>query len=461
MNLTERIVSRPALGFTLAALAMSLAFAPLTSFAQKKGAQKRSPQMRRANGPIGTSGLTPAGDGKLVFDSNQKVYWLADANLAADPQVRAEMGVAGIDPNGAMSYPTAQKWVAALNAYDNGAGYLGHKNWQLPVAPLSDNTCADTGPQGASFGPQCTGSALGNLYYVGLNQTFPNSVAPHFAATVAPFQDMKLSYYWALQNNGGVGRGGGAGGQEMFAFANGIQGGTTTKDCYYYVLPMVTGAIGAPPACPSGSTVVPYTTGPAAHKAVYDCATKYTWAADANLASSQTFGITGDTTIVYRSRKITAPLINGGAMLFQTATQWIQKMKSSQYLRSSAWQMPASSHDLEKLVADLNLASGDARLKWTGSFGPFQNLQPFFYWACQRDQSGTSQSPCTGYAPPDGSTKLQWSFNFDYGEQATSSLVQKYFVMVYYPAPTRPPHCSTPMQCCVQAGGYWNGNTCK
>ena len=110
-------------------------------------------------------------------------------------------------------------------------------------------------------------------------------------------------------------------------------------------------------------------------------------------------------------------------------------MNNNGYLGSSAWQMPASSKDFETLFQDLNLTSGDARLIQTGSFGPFQNLQPFFYWGCERDQSGTSQSPCTGYAPPDGSTQLQWTFDFDYGFQSTSSLIQKYFVMVYYPAP--------------------------
>jgi uncharacterized protein (TIGR03437 family) len=65
----------------------------------------------------------------------------------------------------------------------------------------------------------------------------------------------------------------------------------------------------------------------------------------------------------------------------------------------------------------------------TGTVGPFQNLQPFYYWGCQRVQSGNSQSPCTGYAPGD----LQWTFNLDAGFQPTSSLVQHFFVMVYYP----------------------------
>ena len=115
------------------------------------------------------------------------------------------------------------------------------------MAPLKDTTCPDTGSQGGAFGPDCSGSALGNLYYLGLGQTFPNSIAPQFGVPIGPMQNLKLSYYWALQNNGG------------------------------------------------SSVVVPYTSGPAAGKAVYDCKTGYTWPANANLAASNSFGLTGNT----------------------------------------------------------------------------------------------------------------------------------------------------------------------
>jgi uncharacterized protein (TIGR03437 family) len=248
-------------------------------------------------------------------------------------------------------------------------------------------------------------------------------------------RNLKASYYWAAQNNGGT-SGTNNGGQETFSFANGIQGGTTINDTYYYVLPMVAGLIGTPPSCsPSGAAVVPYSSGPAAGNAVYDCNTGYTWAADANLAASDPFDITGNLTITYNnSRTITVPKIGNGAMLFQTATQWIQSMNNSQYLGSSGWAIPATSKVLQDLFTDLNLTNGDTRLMRTGTLGPFQNLQPSFYWACGREQSGSSESACTGYAPADGSSQLQWSYDFDYGFQSTSSLVQRYFVMVYYPA---------------------------
>jgi len=386
--------------------------------------------------PLSILGSTPVAQATIVYDPNQSVCWLANANLAANPAMQSSLGVTGIKPNGSMDYGTALRWVAAMNAFNNGAGYLGHNNWQLPVAALVDKTCADVGTHGGSFGPQCSGSALGNLYSVGLKQTYPASVAAGLSGSVAPVHNLKASYYWAMQNNGGTSGGIDNGGQEMFSFANGIQGGTTINDTYYYTLPVVTGAIGMTPSCTTGgAVVVPYTSGPASGNAVYDCSTGYTWPADANLAASNAFGISGNLTITYNNgRMINAPKISGGAMLYQTATQWVQAMNAAQYLGSSAWQIPATSKTLEDLFNDLNLANGDTRLLWTGTLGPFENLQPFFYWVCERDQSGNSQSPCNGYAPANGSSQLQWSYDFDSGFQSTSSLIQKYFVMVYYPA---------------------------
>ena len=380
--------------------------------------------------------------GAVVYDANQGVCWLADANLAGDPKIVARMGVTGINPNGSMDYQTALNWVAALNAFNNGVGFRGRNNWQLPVTPLADPTCGDTGPNSASFGPLCTGSAMGNLYYMGLHQTFPNSVAAGFAATIGPIHNIKLSYYWALQNNGSN-----TGGQETFSFANGQHGGTTTKDSFYYVLPMVAAALSGAPSCSTGSpSVLAYTQGLFAGKAVFDCKTGITWLADANLAASNNFGIQGGINLTYGSRTITVPAIEGGAMLFETATQWIQALNSnpSYNLGSLAWNMPPTYDELQQLFADLNLTPGDTRLLQRGAAGPFQNLQPFFYWACERNPSGNSQSACNGSTAPE---TLQFTFDFDYGFETTSALDQKYFVMVYYPAPA--PVCTTPSACCV------------
>jgi hypothetical protein len=78
------------------------------------------------------TGLMPADFGTIVYDSNQGVCWLADANLTGNPVIRTQLGVGGITPDGLMDYPTALKLVDALNHYDNGRGFLGRNTWQLP-----------------------------------------------------------------------------------------------------------------------------------------------------------------------------------------------------------------------------------------------------------------------------------------------------------------------------------------
>jgi hypothetical protein len=386
--------------------------------------------------------------GKIVYDANQGVCWAADANLAGRPAMRAALAVSGVNPNGTMDFQTAQNWVAALNA----TGYLGHSDWQIPVTPLNDSTCDSTGTNGGSFSAGCTGSTMGNLYSLSLNLNYPASVAPGFGVPASQyFQDLKLSYYWTQAP--------GSGGQEVYAFTNQVKGGVTTTFPYYYVLPMVPGPIGGAPHCPSASGVLPYTTGPAAGKAVLDCATNYTWPSDANLAALEKFGIAGDVVIVSdQGVTLQVPAIDHGAMLYNTATEWIAAMQTTGYAGSHAWELPPDHTYLQQFASDLGLMQGDFRLQFTGNAGAFQNLQPFYYWGCQ-EQRGVTESPCSAYAPAD-SQQMQWTFNFDDGFQGTAATSQEFFLMVYFPAPP-PPACSNPMACGIQAGGYWSDGQCQ
>ena len=425
----------------------------------------------QANAPIATQGLTAlnVNGGQVVFDINNQVYWLADANFAASSEgqkIQGEMGVSGINPNGTMDYKTAQAWVTALNQVKwNGCiGYLCHTDWQLPVTPLTDTTCGVlSGPNGGSFGPLCTGTALGNLYSIGLNRNYPNSVVPGFTNTIGPIHNLQLSLYWASGTN--------SGGEITYSFATDHGGANTTKYNYFYVLPVVPGAIATPPSCPSGSTaLLPYTSGPAARKALYECGKGYTWPVNATLARKRKFGDTGTTTLsAYGGRELTVPLINSsGAMLFGNGTEppWIDDMNQHDhgmgFAGSNQWILPTI-NDLERLFQDLQLQPGDARFVSEASAGPFQHLQPFFYWACERDQSGNSQSPCNGMdapTPPGQKTPMEWSFNFDIGFQGTDLQTKQFYVLVYYPAPA-PIHCSNPIECCVEAGGYWRNGHCE
>ncbi len=374
--------------------------------------------------------LIPSGDGQTVYDTVLKVRWLADANLAGNPQMRETLAAGlNVNPDGSMDYPTALRWVQALNEKN----YLGHSNWQLPVTPARDKTCSSFNVD--SFGAACTGSALGNLYIIGLGKTSPDSVVPDFSAAIGPFQNVQPSMYWTQDTN--------SGGVVTFSFLTNIQAANTTKYNFMHVLATIPGVIGG--QAPAGSGVVPYTNGSAKGKAVYDATVPggRTWVLDANLARLNHFGIKGTTTISSKVNKqaLTVPLIDqDGAMLFETANDWIAAMSKSNYAGASTWASPHYAN-LHTLFTDLKLSAHDTRLVHQGSVGPFQNLQPFFYWACQRERKGTSQSPCdpTLNPPPNPrGSPMAWSFNFDNGFQGTSLASKPFYVMVYYPAPGSP-----------------------
>ena len=370
-------------------------------------------------------------DGRIVYDAGQGLCWLADANLAGDPAMRKKLGVAGINPNGSMDWPTALDWVDALNALDGGWGYLGHNNWQLPVTPKDDDTCS--AKNDGSFGPTCTGSALGDLYSRVLNRAYPDSVVPDFVNEVGPFRNLVPALYWTSDSGGG-------GGENTFSFATGLHGANTTRFNYLHVLPMIRGAIGTPPG---GTGVRRYTNGDAAGKAVFDTQTGVSWLLDANLAARNTFGLTGTTSVqTDHGTALTVPLIDvDGAMLFDTAHGrhgWIDAMNDNGYAGTSAWQLP-SGDDLDTLFHDLGLQPGSVRFESRTPVARFRNFQPFFYWACERDATGTTQSPCNPRLhPPDnpvGGAPMRWSFDFDDGFQGTDKTTKQFYVEVYYPAP--------------------------
>ena len=383
--------------------------------------------------PLTTYGLTPVGSGQIVYDSNQGVCWLADANLAGNPLVQQALGVTGINPDGTMDYQTALNWVSAMNSYNSPHGYLGQHNWQLPSNPLDDATCSSL--NNGNFGVSCTGNGLGNLYSVGLASTYPDGVISNFTDTIPPFDNLQPGLYWTAT----PATNGHHAGQTTFSFNTGLNGANTTKYNYFYVLAMVHGAIGTPP---TGTGVLPYTTGPAAGLAVYDTATGFSWTLNANLAAADTFGVTGNTTIYPKKncdvsqvncRTYIVPKIDSdGTMLYSESASWLAGMNAPPYAGSTKpWKMP-SLHEIKTLYQDLGLQPGTPALTAHGSVGPFLHLQPGFYWQCERDPGLTSQSPCdlSLYPVPN----YMYSFNFENGFENTDKLNKQFYVMVYYPA---------------------------
>lgn len=395
----------------------------------------------------GTHGLTSVDGGVLIYDANQKLCWLGDANLAGDPDARAHVKLAPtnrdgskpvINPDGTMDYQTALNWVSALNNYNSGEGWLNHHNWQLPTVPAVDKTC--TSVNNDDFGVLCTGDAMGNLYNVGLARTYPNSVAPRFSTLVWPFLNLQPGLYWTADMNGG--------GEVTFSFNTGDQGGNTTKYNYFHVLPMTKALLGP---VPPGTGVVPYLSGPAAGKAVYDKNTGNSWTLNANLPAENNFGVSQKTTITSKvdGSKLTVPLVDADGAVYFSAVDptaksgWIASMNDSDYAGTQSWHLP-SLDELSHLYTDLHMQVGDPRLEWPSFVGPFWHLQPGFYWGCVRAASNLgSNGPCdlrkNAPTSPGKANPMEWSFNFDDGFTGTDSDDKAFYVMVYFPAPTATP----------------------
>jgi hypothetical protein len=74
---------------------------------------------------VAEASLVTSEDGETVYDTVNDVTWLANANLA---QTKS-FGIGGINPDGSMSWTTAQEWIAAMNA----ANYLLMSRYQPAV----------------------------------------------------------------------------------------------------------------------------------------------------------------------------------------------------------------------------------------------------------------------------------------------------------------------------------------
>jgi len=378
-----------------------------------------------------SAALVAAADGQTVYDPNLNVTWLADANLAGTQT----FGVSNINENGSMDYATAVRWVAAMNALDDGAGYLGHKNWQLPTAPAQGSSCARTGRHGESFGFHCSGGALGSLYYRSLGLREPDTAVRIPTNTVGPFNDFQPYLYWSGSPPADPKQG-----FVSFSFNTGFQGANVTLN-YLYVLPVIKGKLpGTPPATDKGLEVNPD------GQTVYDPVAQVTWLADANLAAKQTFGVAG---------------INpDGSMEHSVAVQWIAAMNKADqgrgYLSQTNWQMPetvspdptcsigmngTTGYDCmgspmgELFYKQLGLLRGESVAAAPDvKVGPFHDIQPYLYWACEAE---TAITACLAAGPADG---FEWNFSFGNGFEGTNLLANDLYVMVYYPgSPTKTP----------------------
>ena len=127
--------------------------------------------------------LIAADGGMTVYDADANLYWLANANTAK---------TSGYDTDGYMTWAGAQSWITSLNT----ASYLGYSDWRLPTTLQPDATC-DSQSGGISFGYNCTGSEMGNLFYNELGGAAGSSILTTHNADLALFNNVQSFSYWS------------------------------------------------------------------------------------------------------------------------------------------------------------------------------------------------------------------------------------------------------------------------
>ena len=377
--------------------------------------------------------LTLTNGGQTVYDSGQKITWLADGDLAA----KEKFNLANINRDGSMDYATAQKWVGGLNTYHNGAGYLGHHTWTLPTTPASDSTCSSRKKN--TFGFNCSHSALGSLFYRALALHEPNTAVPIPHNTAGSFTNFQPYLYWSETKAAGHPEN--VNGYMSFSFNTGYQGSNVSPNSLY-VLPMIRGKLPKPVA-----------------GTVYDANAGVTWLANANLAASQTFLLNAF-----------GAVNRDGSMNHDTALQFVARMNAAHYLNQTKWQLPPTATSDSGCSVKQTFGFGCTSspmgalyyktLKKTKgtpvvaapnvAVGPFHNVQPYLYWSCEGDTIRSCKgSPAPGFA---------WSFSFGDGFEGTDVVINDLYVTAYYPdepvqgaapAPRRvaPPKCPPGARC--------------
>ena len=371
--------------------------------------------------------LVLSADGLTAYDSVNNITWLTDANLAASSRLGLPVCSGSssrlqtcVNASGSMNYQSAAAWVAAMNT----ANYLGHNNWQLPTTPLTDSHCGRTGPNGSSFGFGCTAGALASLYNA-LGLKSPSTAVPIPNNTAGPFTNLQPYLYWSGSNGASA-----SDGNATFSFATGWQGANTLPN-FLYLLPMISGKIpGTPPATGTGLQVNP------GGQTVYDPMTNVTWAANANLAATNTFGLPICTTP-------TSPALcvaQDGAMTWNSAIQFLANMNSSAYLGQTKWSAPAidtscpgfncdgDKNPMGNLFYDqLGLTQGMSAVATPNiSVGPFHNLQPYLYWSCV---ASAIQNVCETAGP---AANFEESYSFGSGFEGTDLLANDLYVTAYF-----------------------------
>ncbi len=256
-----------------------------------------------------------------VDDAALGVTWLADGDLAASDT----FNVPGISCDGSMGYPTALKWVHAMDRAD----YDGHSDWTLPITPTPyvDSGCSGKNlAGGGNFGIDCTESPLASLYN-SFDLHAPDTAVAIPGATTGPFQDFQPYMYWT--NVESPNQRGSKTCCESFSFNTG-RASSNTDLFSMYVLPIIPKSVFGVSTV-AGSNLYPADEGQAVYQVVPGTR-GITWLADADLAQTETFDVNGS-------------FGSDGSMAHTTAVSWIAAMNedlngNDGWLQQTHWTFP-------------------------------------------------------------------------------------------------------------------------
>lgn len=122
--------------------------------------------------------------GQAVYDTDLKITWMADANLAATNT----FGMTSVPSY--MTWYDANRWIGAMNA----AKYLGFDDWRLPQVQPGGSGCERSGFSGEGY--NCTGSEFGHLFYNELGGIAGQYIGAVHNTNLGLFKNIQF-HYWS------------------------------------------------------------------------------------------------------------------------------------------------------------------------------------------------------------------------------------------------------------------------
>lgn len=129
---------------------------------------------------VANAALVSRLDGMAFYDTEADLTWLADANYAR---------TSGYHVFGTMTWQQARDWAAGLTV-------AGVDGWRLPETLQPDASCGYQSGS-ASYGYNCTGSEMGNLFYNVLGGVAGSPISTTHNANYDLFSNIQGSDYWS------------------------------------------------------------------------------------------------------------------------------------------------------------------------------------------------------------------------------------------------------------------------